>query len=145
MKNKLSTLIVFLLVLLSAFSGYLVYQEVFPGKGFCIVNPQTGISNCSIVQASQYSTLLGIRLTYLGFAASIILLVLYLISKSKHKQKNSSYKSYLLLVMIGLILAVYFISIQAFILKIFCPNCMVFDSTMILTAILSITEFFLKK
>ena len=109
-------------------SAFLVYSD-YNGSTFCV----TGKS-CESVQNSEYGTLFGIKLSWLGLVAFIILLTLAILS---YKQKIP-YKYYLTISSIGAAFSIYFLLVQFFILKQICSTCLVIDSATIIIFILSI-------
>ncbi|MDP3881688.1 MAG: vitamin K epoxide reductase family protein [Nanoarchaeota archaeon] len=95
--------------------------------------------DCAGVQNSPYAYFLGIKLSLLGAISFPLLLILFLLSlKYKYLQRF-----YLAAVILGTVGAVYFLAIQAFILKAFCSTCVAVDSLMIV--ILIFTLYDLKK
>ena len=132
-------LIFVLLVVLLVVSGYLA-GSTLSGKQVCLIGDEDSVSDCLSVQNSKYGRVLGIRLVYLGFIGTLILLILYSLS-SKDKYKENYYELYLLFVGIGAVVSLSLLYIQFFVLKQICSSCLVADSLMILIAILSFIEF----
>ncbi len=109
-------------------SSFIIYESSNP-NAICI----TG-KNCGVVQNSEYSTFLGIKLSYIGLASSLLLLVIFILTE-KNKIK---FKYFLYISIIGAFFCLYLIYIQFFVLKTLCSNCLIADTTMIIIAILSI-------
>ena len=100
-----------------------------PGKG------------CDVVQHSSYSSLFGIKNSHYGVAVFTlaILLIFSHIKNPTEKKKNLIH----VIVIIGSLVALYFIYLQQFVLTAFCKYCMVVDVSML--AALSIIIFNWKK
>lgn len=136
MKIKLRSIILVLLLFLTIFTIYLAISELF-GQTVCITGAEGDHADCSTVQSSQYGKILGIKVTYLGTIGVILLLVFFLLSSSNSKFKQNFYEVYLLGTIAGFLGAIYFISLQFFVLKTLCSSCLVVDSTIILISVLS--------
>ena len=130
-RKSFQTYLAALIILNIILSGYITLGS-YTNNELCIAG-----GNCHLVQNSAYSEVLGIKVSLLGTLAFTALLILYLASIKNRK----IYPHYLTLVTLGAIVALYFIFIQAFILKQFCSSCLVVDSLTILIAALSIYEF----
>jgi uncharacterized membrane protein len=94
-------------------------------------------SECDAVQSSIYGTLFGIKLAWFGVLCFSIFLILFLIVRLNKKV----YWMFFLASLIGAGLAIYFISLQFFILHKLCRDCIIIDSVMILMFIIAIFEF----
>ena len=137
-KSKARTTIFIILVLMIIISSYLALADL-SGSDICIINTNGSKSDCSPVQDSKYGEFLGIKVVWYGRTGFIILFLLYFLN---HKQNDRTYhKAYLVLTITGALFAIYFISLQLFILKTICANCMIIDSLMILVTILSLIEY----
>ncbi len=97
----------------------------------------TVASNCSYVQNSIYSTLFGMKLAWFGVLCFSILFLLFLIARFNKK----SYWMFFAASIIGSGFAIYFILLQAFVLKQFCRECLFIDGIMILMLIIVVFEF----
>ena len=126
-------LILFFIILEIIFSLSLAYDSYSESK-VCVPG-----FDCAGVQNSPYAYFLGIKLSVLGAIAFPLLMALFLLS-SKYKHLE---RFYLVAVTLGTLGAIYFLSIQAFILKIFCSTCMAVDTLMIV--IFFFTLYDLKK
>jgi uncharacterized membrane protein len=128
--------ILFLLLLNLFFIAFIIYQEN-TSSGVCLVG-----HTCESVTTSEYGTLFGmIKVSHFGFASFLMLLLIYVLVL----MKKLNYPSFLAANYIGLFFSIYFISVQAFVLKMFCSNCMVVDSVTILLCITATIEYFRRK
>ena len=109
-------------------SASLVYYD-YKGSAFCI----TGKS-CEEVQNSQYGTLLGIKLSWLGIIAFTTLLILFYLSQTNKIQ----YNLYLGVSLVGAFLSAYFLYLQFIVLNKVCSTCFVVDTITIIIFILSL-------
>lgn len=89
--------------------------------GFC------SIDSCNKVQNSVFGSIFGIKVTYIAIIAFFILLFLFLNNK----------KYYNLATYVGIIIAIYFIFVQFFVINQICKDCMIVDSSMIILFVLS--------
>lgn len=94
-------------------------------------------SECDSVQNSIYGTLFGIKLAWFGAICFSILFILFLIVRVSKK----NYWMFFVSSLLGAGFAIYFISLQIFILKKFCKDCLIIDSIMILMFVIIIFEF----
>ena len=100
--------------------------------------PQETICNlnegCSVVQNSSYSYTFGIKNSHYGI---LIFTILSIITFSQIK-KNNKLKEQIIhaSILIGALIAMYFIYIQAFVLNAWCKYCMVVDISLIFALII---------
>ena len=127
-KRDVISILIFIEIILSI---YLIYSEA-QNYGYCIIG-----STCETVQNSDYGTMMGIPLAWLGFLAFTILLILFYTQNSNKITKSF----YLAGAIIAAIYAGYLMIIQAFILKNFCGICMIIDPLAIIIAILVIINY----
>lgn len=113
----------------------LVYSDLTQTT-FCIIG-----KDCSIVQSSEYNSILGIKLSTFGLISFIFLFLLYTLAY----MKKHYYKPFLVAASFGAILSLYFIYLQIFILKQICANCFIIDVTMIIIYIISFFVFYVNK
>lgn len=128
-----------LIALLVIFSGINFYLS---NSSACIVGSTTA---CADVQNSEYGKILGIKVSLIGLIAFIFLLFVYIGSMKEGKYKDNFYEIYLIAVIIGFAASLYFISLQLFVLKATCINCMIIDGTMLLVALLTLVDYVQKK
>jgi len=93
-------------------------------------------NGCENIESSEYSSLFGIQNHYYGiviFAFMIFITLSYI-------KKPRMYKKYIinLGVIVGAVIAIYFLYIQQFVLNVFCKYCLVVDISMLLAFILVI-------
>ena len=94
-----------------------------PGKG------------CEVVQHSPYASTLGVKNSHYG--SVIFALALFLVISHIRRPKDYKRKIIHAIVMMGSIVALYFIYLQQFVLNTYCKYCMVVDISM-LTALIVI-------
>jgi len=132
---KIKKIIFALLLFLTILTIYLSISE-FLGSKICLTN-LTDSAKCSNVQNTSYGKILGIKVNYLGAVAITLLFLIFLFANSKNKYKQNFYEVYILGTIIGTIGAIYFLSIQFFILKAICSSCLIVDFGTILISVLS--------
>ena len=95
------------------------------------------LDSCKIVHASEYDSLLGIKNSYLGLGAFIIMFGLTL----SHIKRPRIIKRWLITagLTIGTAFAVYFLYIQFIILKATCMYCLITDVTTIIGFLVLLT------
>lgn len=120
--NTTQKLILSFIILEIIFSISLVYTS-YEESRVCVPG-----FDCAGVQNSPYAYFLGIKLSVLGAISFPLLLILFLLSL-KYKQME---RLYLIASILGAVGAIYFLSIQAFILKAFCSSCVAVDALMII-------------
>ena len=126
--KKILWAICFLLIIFElGLAVYLTYESNTFGN-LCVAG-----KGCDLVQNSSYAYLFGIKLAYIAIVAFVFLLITFFFSK----------KIFALVSIIGSLFAIYFISIQLFVLKHICSTCILIDSTMIVISILAIVYYFL--
>lgn len=86
---------------------------------------------CDVVQTSIYNNTFGIKNSYYGVAIFFLLILLTF----SHIQKPSKTKKMLIhsAVILGSIVALYFIYLQVFVLQAFCKYCMIVDISTLLS------------
>lgn len=123
MKNKI-ILLIFILTLISS-----IILTITPSTKVCE-------GTCTEIQKSNYDSLFGIKNAHLGlfiFAFLSIITISHIKSPKKNKKKIIN-----LGIIFGTIIAVYFLYIQAFVLKEFCKYCMIIDIGMLINLFLII-------
>jgi uncharacterized membrane protein len=121
MKQKnikiISGIIILLILVQIAMSIWIIYED----------NKQTNVNLCIIgnsceqVQDTKYSEIFGIKLSYIGLGAFIILFFSFFINK----------KIFFWFSLIGACFAIYLMFVQFFILKQLCSNCLIIDVSML--------------
>ena len=129
---KIYSKIIFILILLEIFLTSYLYYSSPSDSAICLDE-----SSCEFVQNSSYGYVYGIKVSLFGLIAFIILLSIYLLSIKNKKM----FYLYLLMCLLGSIIAIYFIYLQLFVLKQICSNCMIIDGTMILIFIISLMDY----
>lgn len=106
----------FLIGLNIILTGYLTLNKTNDNT-FCLIT-----SSCDVVQNSIYSSLFGIPLSNLGLLSFSLLGLCYLF-QSDHLIR----KLFVLGALLAGILAIYFIILQAFVIRAFCSSCLIID------------------
>ncbi len=115
-----------LIILFTISLAFSILLSVIPTDKLC--GEET--SSCSIVQNSQYKETLGIKNSIMGiisFSILIFLTLSHMRNPKKHKKISLA-----LILLISTIIALHFIYLQMFIIKAFCPYCMIIDISTIL-------------
>jgi len=116
MKYKILLVIFAVCLAASAILAFIPTEKICGDEG----------SSCSIVQNSQYKETLGVNNSYFGLIAFTILIFLTI----SHMRKPRRQKKLLLVlgVTASALASLYFIYLQAFVIKAFCLYCMVVDA-----------------
>lgn len=105
---------------------------------FIPINQACGMSSgCSIVQASQYESTFGIKNAHLGLVGFVILFIITFL----HEKKPTKRKKQLILtgLIIGSAFALYFLSLQFFVLHAICKYCLIADVGILLSFLVFLT------
>lgn len=114
---------------------YLSYHAIRGTRVYCLFLPEEW---CIKVQESKYSKTLGIPNPYLGFGMLTVILVLTLL----YSMQIIPFYPAMVLISFGFLFSMYFLYIQAFVIKAFCTWCIF--SALVFTA-LFIVQFFMPK
>ena len=119
MKHKILALILLVCLVVSGIMAFIPTDQI------CWVQ-----SGCEEVQNSKYHSIKGIEISYLGVVAFFILLSLTI----SHIRTPRKYKQFLIFVgvILGSVIGAYFLYLQVFVIKAFCPYCVVVDIGIIL-------------
>lgn len=132
-KSSVQRVVGFLCVVLLVFTIYTAAVEP-KNTAFCQVGAE-GVPTCDIVQGSRYAEIFGMRVVDFGVLSFIILNVAFFVQFFKPKNK-SALKVFSYICYLGGAFALYFISLQAFVIGAWCQTCLVIDGTMILIALI---------
>ena len=122
-------------ILLILFSiGLLTSALIASGNTFGSIceGPKSG---CAIVQSSEYASIFGFSIGYLGVLGFLLLTILTFIQLRSPSVKNRKLLS--LFTTIAGFIALYFLFLQAFVLNAFCVYCTVVDLSAILALLIS--------
>ena len=133
--NIIRKILLMLIILLIIFAGINFYLS---NSGTCIIGDS---NSCANVQNSEYGEILGIKVSLIGIIAFIFLFIVFVGAVKYGKYRDNFYEIFLISVVIGCLASVYFISLQLFILKATCVNCMIIDSTMLLVGVLTLIDY----
>jgi uncharacterized membrane protein len=94
---------------------------------------------CDVIQHSTYNFTFGIKNSHFGVAIFALssLLIFWHIKNPTKKKKNLIH----LAVIIGSIIALYYIYLQGFLLNAFCRYCMIVDLSMLAALVLTIIKW----
>lgn len=121
-KRKVHTIALIILGVLIILSGRLAYSDLTSGaNGYCVLGSEA--ASCGSVQNSNYGSLFGIKVSYFGFVAFILLFVLYLVGLYNREIFNLFFFASL----VGALFSIYFLFVQIFVLKTMCSTCSVID------------------
>lgn len=129
LKNILFYVITVLIVVEIMFTSYMAYNSL-QNQDVCAIG-----KSCEQVQQTKYGQIFGIKLAVIAVFAFIFLLIFYFYN----------YRIFLFGSIIGFIISIYLIGIQAVVLKMYCINCLFVDIIMILIFFLSIIEFYFRR
>ena len=127
MKNK----ILLIIFIISLISSIIILSTVYGNSSFCEPN-----GGCNSVQNSKYGYLFGMSNSIYGIFIFLILSILTFSQMQKPKENKQ-----LLIdsaVILGFIIAIYFIYLQIFVIKALCKYCLVVDGAMVLAFFLVI-------
>ena len=130
MKHKYKILLALFLI---AFVSSLILSLV-PVSQIC--DPGKG---CDVVQHSKYNYTFGIKNSYFGVA--IFALGVFLIFSHIHHPTKIKKNLIHLAVITGVIIALYFIYLQSFVLNAYCKYCMIVDLSLLAALILIIFKW----
>jgi len=120
--------LIFILLIVEIFmASFIIYTEA-KSSYTCVQG-----FHCQTVLNSPYSHILGISISYIGLVAFVILFIVFFL----HYKKKIHEKVFITLSAIGALGALYFISVQYFLIGVFCSNCLITDLTMLIIAILA--------
>ena len=105
--------------------------------------PPCSLSSCETVLNSSYSEILGIPVSLLGAIYYFVLLILFMIYFDKKKEIFLQYAFHLTI--FGFLFSLYFLSIQAFVLKAFCQYCLVSNTSSIILFIIAFSVLYKHK
>ncbi|MHA2502516.1 MAG: vitamin K epoxide reductase family protein, partial [Candidatus Kariarchaeaceae archaeon] len=119
--------------------------NIHNNPGICVIrdNVLPLPIDCGSITQSQYATLLGIPLAYLGFLyyLSIIIVFLY---RDQIKINNYTSKTILSVIIgFGMLFSIYLVILQLFVLKLICLYCM--GSALTTTVLFSLHFYTLNK
>ena len=122
-------------------SSYLSYLDVqiskAPNKSFCSISQ---LFSCDVVIRSHYSRFLGIPVAYLGVAGFLLFLILtvWALLRLDDSSARRPILGLMSLSWIALVFECYLTSVEAFVLKTFCPYCLTVFAFIIAIFLLSL-------
>jgi uncharacterized membrane protein len=137
--SKLRWAIVVLASIGALYSGYLAYARLIDSSITCGI-----VEGCNVVASSPYSELFGvIPLSYLGFIFYVdILLLGILLFKN---DRPSLYFTLLAFTSAGFLSSLYFIYLQAAVIKAYCIYCLMSAGTSTILFIVAILIFCIRR
>lgn len=115
-------------------SGYLSYIKLSNAEVICT---DAGSFNCGVVENSDYATLGGVYLGYLGFAAYIIIGGLLLLENRIAFLREYAPMLVLVMVFFGWIFSMWLVYVQGFILEAWCMWCLMHEVNITVMLVLS--------
>ena len=122
-------------------SSYLSYLDVqiskAPNKSFCSISQ---LFSCDVVIRSPYARFLGVPVAYLGVAGFLLFLILTIWALVRLDQPSARRPILGLMGLswVALIFECYLTSVEAFVLKTFCPYCLTVFALIIAIFLLSL-------
>lgn len=115
-------------------AGYLAWTKLMNTNIYC----GPGSSACDAVSASQYGYLLGIPVSYLGFASYLAIIALLVLESRGGFFKSNAPIAVFGLTLFGTLFSGYLQYASLFLLQEVCPYCVVNAVTMLVLLVLSI-------
>lgn len=139
MKRFIIFILLFLALLGAADAGYLLIQTV---SGEAVVCPNVPIGSfnlnqCNIVLATPYAKILGLPNAFYGLVAYLFFAILVLYELNG-RRKTNSIKLLFYLSGLGILVFLYFVYLQFFVIEAICFYCLLSASIMTLIFILSV-------
>ncbi len=122
-KRKVVTLSIILLSLLGiVLSLYLLQEHLAPtGSTFCDISSKV---SCDVVNKSPYADILGVPVSLLGALYWTAVLLLTLLRKQLARALKGRFVSLFRgAALLGLLFSLYLSAVEAFVLKVWCPLC----------------------
>ncbi|MEX0920509.1 MAG: vitamin K epoxide reductase family protein [Candidatus Pacearchaeota archaeon] len=124
-KTKQKYIILLILTIISLISSLVLSFPQEP-SGTCIIG-----GGCDVVHTSKYNYTFGIQNSYLGIVIFLALsLLIYLQMKKPTKDKRDIIH---LTIIVGSVIALYFLYIQHFVLNSYCEYCIVTDVSLLIS------------
>jgi uncharacterized membrane protein len=117
-------------------SGYLSYSKLTETRLYCT----PGLGDCATVNASQWSTIFGIPVAFLGLATYLAILLLLIFGKKI--RIVAPYQEYLFffITLVGMLFSGYLTYIEAAVLHTYCQWCLVSAAMITLLFITSVIK-----
>lgn len=119
--------LIFVMFLIALVSSILLSFTSAPDE-FCSIGEFEG--GCDIVHASDYNYTFGIQNSYYGVVIFLFLSVVAFLQMLKHNEVRKEIIH--LSVILGSVVALYFLYIQHFVLGAYCPYCVVTDLSVLI-------------
>ncbi len=124
------------------------YKLLFIIFGVCLVaslilaltpTPLICSKGCDLVQTSKYAYTFGIKNSWFGVIifASLIMMVIYYKAEKKPKLKHTIHTG----LIIGSLVSIYFLYLQAYVLKSWCKYCLVVDIGLLIAMSIAIWKW----
>ena len=135
MSKRLSQITMALVIVGLLVSIYMTVFKITSNENMCI-----GSKDCSVVNASRYSSLYGVPVAVIGMVGySTLLAVLFLERRPGWIQDNAS-MIFFTLALLGFFFTVYLIFVEIVLIKAYCPFCITSQVAMTLIFILSVVR-----
>ncbi|MCR4327120.1 MAG: vitamin K epoxide reductase family protein [Nanoarchaeota archaeon] len=113
--------IIFLMILAAISSVILSFVSLEEACGGTLTDP----TGCTLIQTSEYESMFGMKNAHIGLIIFPILAILTFLELKRPKKYQKT--AITLGMAIGSLIAIYFLYLQFFILKVICQYCMVVD------------------
>lgn len=131
--NKKLGFILFVLIFFQILMSAVILYADFGGDVACPTNGE----GCDFVTGSIYGEIFGVKVAIFGLVAFVVLLGLLIYSR----YNKIGLGLFTLSAVIGGLFSLYFLFIQAFVLKLFCTRCLFVDAVALLIAVLAIVGY----
>lgn len=142
MRKLLLYIILFLAIAGTFDAGYLLVQTISGKAVICPSVPigRFNLNQCSVVLATPYAKFMGLPTAFYGLAAYLLfaILVLYELNKQGRQAGSGAIKVLSILSGFGVLISVYFIYLQFFVIEAICFYCLISASLITLIFILSV-------
>jgi uncharacterized membrane protein len=133
-KFTLRHLSLLLVVIGLLITGYLSYSKLFNTPVACI---EGSAFDCSLVESSAWSRIMGIPVAYLGFGAYVTIGLLLLLEPRVGFLRDYGPMLVLAITLFGFIYHLYLTYISVFVLQALCPWCLTAEATMTVLMVVS--------
>jgi uncharacterized membrane protein len=135
MDNRLSKLMIALVVIGLLVSIYMTIYKITSNDNMCI-----GSKDCAVVNASRYSELYGIPVAVFGVAGYAVLLAILLLERQPGFFQQNGTMLLFGISLVGFLFTVYLIFVEVALIKAFCPFCIASQTAMTVIFILSVVR-----
>jgi uncharacterized membrane protein len=117
-------------------AGYLSYAKITETNLYCT----PGLGNCATVNASQWSTIFGIPVAFLGFASYLAILLLMIFGKKIRIVALYQHYLFFFITLVGVLFSGYLTYIEAAVLHTYCQWCILSAAMITVLFIISVIK-----